>query len=201
MKIKAFFLTKTVIFIAQIFIISLLIISFNYDIKLSLDLGISETQERIIQFLANYVLFDDLHSLIFIYLIWLTTSLIPIFLFNDIKRAYSMNITTYFFPNFFVYTFLYRYSRNYFDINFVFHILHTILLGLTIILISIFLSLFLKKMRKIKPKTHLEDLQIVFKNIKSKCTNCGAEFDSSPIYCYNCNTKLIFNQEENARLK
>ncbi|MHA1914955.1 MAG: hypothetical protein ACW986_14785 [Promethearchaeota archaeon] len=56
-------------------------------------------------------------------------------------------------------------------------------------------------MRKIKPQTYAEDLENIAKSIKSKCTNCGAEFESSPMYCYNCNTKLLLNQEENARLK
>ncbi len=201
MKIKAFFLSKIVVFIIQILILSIFIVTFKYTINLSLDVGISALQDKIIQILANYVLFNNRNSLLFIYSIWIATSLVPIFMFNNVKKASSMNLTTYFFPNFFVYTFLYYHSRNYFEIHFGFHLLHSILLGLIIILISISLSILLKKVRKIKPQAYLEDLENIARSIKSKCTKCGTEFDSSPLYCYNCNAKLIYDQEENARLK
>lgn len=201
MKIKAFFLSKIVVFIIQILVLSIFIVTFKYTINLSLDVGISAIQEKIIQILANYILFNNRNSFVFIYSIWLITSLIPVFLFTNMKRAYTMNLTSYFFLNFFVYIFLYQHSRGYFENHFGFHFLHSILLGLIIILLSISLSILLKKVRKTKPQAYFEDLENIARSIKSKCTKCGAEFDSSPLYCYKCNTKLVNDQEENARLK
>ncbi|MHA2280845.1 MAG: hypothetical protein ACXAC5_08335 [Promethearchaeota archaeon] len=112
-----------------------------------------------------------------------------------------MNLTTLFFPNFFVFTFLYQHSEDYFNSNFLFHLLHAILIGLIITLISLIISLSLKKIRKVKIDAQLEDLQIVANNIKSKCPNCGTEFDSTPTFCYNCNSKIILKTEDNVEFR
>ena len=123
-------------------------------------------------------------------------SLIPDFLYNNFKKAYSLNLLTFFFLNFFAFTFLYQHSKEYFDDNFLFHLLNSILLGLIITAISYLISIFLKYINKDKNDDHLEDLHTVANQIKSKCPKCGTEFDSTPTYCYNCNTKLIPKPEE-----
>ncbi len=197
MKVIDFFRSKIILFIIQILILSLFIFYFRYHITINFDTTVSIPQKGIIQFLANYVLFNNSSGMIFIYLIWIIVSFIPTFLYNNFKRAYSMNLMTFFFPNFFVHTFLYQHSVNYFNSNFLFHFLHSILIGLLITAFSLFISISLKKIWKVKTVDHLEDLQIIAYQIKSKCPKCGTEFDSTPIFCYNCNTKLILKPEEN----
>ena len=201
MKIIDFFRSKIILFIIQILILSLFIFYFGYQFNIIFDIDASSAQKRITQFIANYVLFNDLSGLLFMYFIWILVSIIPIFLYNEFKKAYSMNIMTFFFPNFFVYIFLYRYSRDYFNSKFSFHLLHSILLILLIVMVSIGISLILKKITKVKIEEQIEDLNVIISNIRSKCPNCGTEFNSTPIYCYNCNTKLILKSEENVGVR
>ncbi|MHA2034843.1 MAG: hypothetical protein ACW98X_00325 [Promethearchaeota archaeon] len=180
---------------------SFLIYIFNYSVDINFDSDVSIPQELIIQFIANYVLFRNPFGMLFIYLSWIVVSFIPDLLQNNFKRAYSTNLATFFFPNFFVYTFLYQHSEDYFSSNFLFHLLHTILIGLIITFISFVISLSLKKIRKVNTDTQLENLQIVANKIKSKCQTCGTEFDSTPTFCYNCNSKIIIKPEENVEFR
>jgi uncharacterized membrane protein (DUF485 family) len=191
-----FFKSKIIIFVIQIVILSLIIYSFDYKFDINFDIGISKEHKKIIQFLANYIMFDKLSNLLFIYLIWILVSLIPIFSFNNYKKAYSMNLTTFFFPNFFFYIFLDRYSPDYFDSNFPTHFFQTIILGIFIVSISIGLSLVLKAIIKPRAAVKYEDLQLIASKCKSKCPKCGTEFNSNPQFCYNCNTKLTMNTED-----
>jgi len=185
----------------QILILSLFLFCFEYKFSINFDIDASNAQKKITQFIVNYVLFDNLTGLLFIYLIWILVSFIPIFLYNNYKKAYSMNIMTFFFPNFFGFIFLKRYSHEYFSSKFSFHLLHSILLIIFIIMISIGGTLTLNKIIKGKAEERIEDLHVVISNIKSKCPNCGTEFNSTPIYCYNCNTRLIIKSEENVGIK
>jgi len=153
-------------------------------------MGVTGEHQAIIQFLANYILFDNLSGLLFIYVIWILVSLIPIFIFNNFQKAYSMNLLTFFFPNFFLYVFLSRYSPEYFNSNFQFHFLHTILLGIVIVGISILLSLLLKKIKKLKIELQIEDLHAIASRSKSLCPYCGTKFESIPKFCYVCNADL-----------
>jgi len=166
MKILEFFRSRIILFVVQIFLLTLLISTIRYTVQITFNSGISNEQRWIVQILANYVLFNNLSGLYFIYIAWILISLIPIFLYNDLKKAYSMNLITFFFPNFFLYVFLSRYSKEYFNSHFTYHILHTILLGIIIIALSIGISLFLKKVRKVKPETRDSELQIISDQIK-----------------------------------
>ena len=196
MKIKEVFRSKVIIFIIQIFILSLVLVSFKYTSPINFDSIVSPPQERIIQTIANYVLFKDFSGLIFIYSIWISISFIPIIAYNSFKRAYSMNLLTFFFLNFFVYTFLSKYSPIYYKSNFLFHIIPTIFIGLMIVGVSLGGSFILKKLRKTKIETQIEDLHIIMNQIKSKCPKCGTEFNSTPIYCYKCNSNIILESED-----
>lgn len=180
-------------FIIQILILSLIIYLFDYRFNMVFDTGISDERKIIIQFIANYILFDpnNITDLYFIYISWMLVSLIPIFIFNDYKKAYSMNLTTFFFPNFFFYVFLYRYSPNYFNSYFQTIFLQTIILGLCIVIFSLSLALILKKIRKPKEEALYENLKAIEQEINIKCPHCGIEFNSSPKYCYNCLNELI----------
>jgi len=197
MKILDFFRSKVIVFIIQIFILSLVLVSFNYSSPINFDVNVSPPQERIIQTIANYVLFRDFSGLIFIYSIWISISFIPIIVYNSFKRAYSMNLLTFFFPNFFVYTFLSKYSPNYYKSNFLFHIIPTIFIGLILVVVSFGGSFILKNLGKTKTEAHIEDLHIIMNQIKSKCPNCGTIFNSTPIYCYKCNLKIMIKNEDN----
>jgi len=189
--------SKIVIFLFQIVILSLIIYSFDYKFNINFDTDISIEHKKIIQFLANYIMFDNLYNLVFIYSIWIIISLIPIFIFNDYKKVYSTNLTTFFFPNFFFYVFLRNHYRLYFNANFLNLFIKTIILGIFIVSLSIVLALTLKAIIKPNAEVQYKDLQLIASKCKSKCPKCGTEFNSIPQFCYNCNTKLIANMEDN----
>jgi len=192
MKKLKIFKFKLVNFIIQISILSLFIYFFNYEYIINFDKSVSIERRDIIQFLANYILFDanDLFAVYFIYLSWSLISLFPIFNFKDYKKAYSLNLTTFFILNFFFYVFLQRYSPNYFNSNFQILITQTIILGIFIGLFSIGLSIILIKITKLIGKNHFEDLKLIEAKNKTICPNCGTQFNSIPQYCYNCLKEL-----------
>ena len=161
--------------------------------EIEFDPDISAERKAIIQFLANYIAFN-LDGLLFIYSIWIFVALISIFVFVDYKKAYAMNLTTFFFPNYFFYVFLWRYSRNYFDLYFPVLMWQTFLLGVFITFISIVLSLLIKKLVK-HEKVVIEDLKAIEAKNKFKCPFCGTEFNSIPKFCYNCSKEMIKEQE------
>ena len=200
MKFINFLRSKTILFVFQISILSIFLWYSGYEFSITFDSTVTISQKRIIQFIANYILFDNLPGMFFIYFIWILTSLIPIFVHNNLKKAYSMNLMTFFFPNFFVFAFLYKISRDYFNSTFLHHFLHSFLLGAIIIMVSIGISLILRSIMKVKIKEQIDNLNIILKNIKSKCPNCGIEFNSTPIYCYNC-SKIILKTEDNVGIK
>jgi len=200
MKIIDVFRSRIILFIIQILLLSLFIYSIGYYIEINLDIGISIEREKILQILANYTLFNDLFGLFFLYISWILVSLIPIFIYNNFKKAYSMNLMTFFFPNYFLYIFLWRYSREYFNSYFQFHFLHTFLLGIVIAGLSIAFSLILKKVLKFKSETQLEDLSLIANKNRIECPKCGAEFNSIPKFCYNCNADLtVIIKEKNGK--
>ena len=176
MKTIEIFRKRLVLFIIQTLILNLIVFYFGYHVSLSFEIWATTEQKAIIQFLANYILFDILPGLFFIYLIWILVSLIPIFIYFDIKKSYSMNLITFCFPNFFLYIFLWRYSQGYFDSHFFFHFMHTILLGIVIICLSIGLSLVIKKILKSKLRPQIEDLHSIANESKIICPKCGTEF-------------------------
>ena len=198
MKIIDVFRSRIILFMIQILLLTLFIYVIGYQNEISLDVGISMEREKIIKVLANYTLFDNFVGLNFLYTSWILVSLIPIFIYNNFKKAYSMNFMTFFFPNFFLYVFLWRYSRDYFNSNFQFHFLHTILLGIVLVGISIGFSLILSKVIQFKTEIQMEDLSTIASTSKVVCPNCGIEFESIPKFCYNCNSNLtLISKDKN----
>lgn len=187
-KFKKVLRSKLMIFIVQIAILSVFIYLVDYAFKIDFDSNITEERREIIQFLANYILFDTKNSygIILICVSWIIVATLPILAFNDYKKATSLNFTTFFFPNFFFYVFLYRYSRNYYDSHFPHLFTLTIFLGAIILCYSIVVSLVLKKIKKPKKKAAFENLKLITQKNKSKCPYCGTNFDSIPKYCYKC---------------
>ncbi|TFG08338.1 MAG: hypothetical protein EU539_02575 [Promethearchaeota archaeon] len=165
---------------------------------INFDAGISSERRMIIQFLANYIMYDsnNLMKVIFIYISWMVICLIPILNFNNYKQAYSMNLYTFFFPNFFFYVFLYRYSPNYFDLNLYVLGIKTFILGLLIITFSIGLSILLSKTVRKRGQSQLENFKKLIEKHEYKCPYCGTNMNSISVYCYNCLKKLELDNDE-----
>jgi len=190
MKIKSIFKSKLMVFCIQISILLISNAIFNYRIQLDFDLSTDPRageQQFIIQVLANLILYSTTYGFLYINITWITISLLPILIFNNFKEAYSMNLTTFFFPNFFFYVFYWRYSITSFSSVFPTFLGETIALAITIIIISIGLSLILKLFRNEEKKENIAEIES--KN-SSECPKCGTKFDSKPKYCYNCNSHL-----------
>ena len=191
MKLIKIFENKFVLFCIQFLVLSLLLILFQYHFSISFDVGTSDVHQQIIQFLANYILYDSWYDLILIYLIWLLVSLIPIFIYKNFRKAYSTNLLTFFLPNFFFYVFLNRYSPGYFNLEFFNLIIKSIILCITIVAVSIGLSLIITKLFKKDRTLTEEDFEAIQKETTITCPICGTQFKSVPKYCYNCNSELI----------
>ena len=202
MKLVGVVQKKIVIFMIQIAILSLLIFIFNYRFVLNLQLypptsDTTEDQIAIIEFLATYLMYEDSTDAFFIYICWSLISIIPALIYDDYMKTFKMNLITYLFLNFFLYIFLYRHVNYYFRENFSIIFTKTYITGILITILSIEISLILKKFRKPKSEEELEDLQIITNKIRTKCPKCGTEFNSIPQFCYNCNTRIIKETDEN----
>ena len=205
MKISSFLKKKTVSFILQFILLTVIIYIFNYSFQIEFDPNTEIEQREIIQFLANYVLFLGFNGTIFMYLTWLLVSLVPILTNLNYKKAYSSNLLTFFVLNFFVYVFLFvprqhqdmKVTSDFFNSSFVLLLWNTIILGLMIVIFSIFLSLLFQRIKA----AHLEKSatnQILNDKPLITCPKCGTEFDSIPLYCYNCNSKLTSDEIDNS---
>ncbi|MHA1460272.1 MAG: hypothetical protein ACTSO8_02225 [Promethearchaeota archaeon] len=170
----------------------------NYKLQIEFDPSASE-QQFIIQFLANIILYNNSFGFVYINLTWIIVSLIPILIFSDYKKAYSMNLTTFFFPNFFFYVFYWRYSETYFATLFPTFIIKTIILGITIAFTSITLSLIVKFIKGSIFKANVENLEQIEQLNTTECPKCGTKFDSTPKYCFNCNNLITKELGENIR--
>ena len=190
---------KFVNFIIQIIILSLFINFINYKFAIKFDPGILKERQLIIQFLANYVMYDrdKIFGMTFIYLIWIIACLIPVINFDDYKSAYSTNLYTFFFPNFFFYIFLNRYSPNSFNSYFTTFIINTLILGVTLLIFSLGISIILNKTIRNKSKAQLEDFKKIIEKMKFICPYCGTKFNSIPVYCFNCLKELRTDEISN----
>jgi len=196
MKLPKIFKNKFIIICTQFLILSLFLLIFEYHFDIAFDSLTSEVHRQIIQFLANYILYNSWFELVFIYLVWILVGLIPIFIYRNIRKAYSTNLLIFFLPNFFFYIFLSRYSPVYFNLEFPNLIIKSIVLCIIIISISIGLSFLLNILSKKDLTITKEDLDAIQKETTMICPACGTQFKSIPKYCYKCNTKLIKENKE-----
>ena len=196
MRILKIFRSRIVLFIIQFAILSLFLIIFDYSFIILFDSSVSEERKIIIQTLANYIMFEGVNDTIFIYSLWLLVATIPIILYRKVKKVYSLNLLSFFFPNFFFYVFLSRYSPLYFNENFGQLFIKTVILGAILIVYSIGFSLIINHVWKIIKKEKPTQLLDINKKVVSECPQCGTRFDSKPLYCYNCNAKLIDEKQE-----
>ena len=89
-----------------------------------------------------------------------------------------------------------RVTSDFFTVNFIPLIVNSILLGLTITLYSIFLSILLNKIKSARLEKKVSE-KVIDENPLIICPKCGTEFDSIPLYCYNCNSKLTSDEIDN----
>ena len=200
MKIIEIIRSRIILFIIQISVLFLIVHLFEYKFDLNLSsipppINTNDVQIGIIEWLVNYIMYQDLTDLFFIFIIWVLISTIPIVIYNNYRKAYSMNLITFFFPNFFFYVFLFNYYQPYFNVYFFDLFIKTIILGTTIILYSIGLSLILKKIIDFRFEKKGIDLSDIARSGKFVCPKCGVEFESIPKVCYNCNTDLTVKDE------
>jgi hypothetical protein len=201
MKIRSFFKKKTISFILQFILLTFIIYVFSYSFQIEFDPSTEIEQRVIIEFLAKYVLFLGVNGTLFMYSTWLLVSLIPILTNLNYKKAYSTNLLTFFVLNFFVYVFLFvprqnqdiKVTRDFFNSNFMPLLWNSIILGLAIITFSIFLSLLLQRIKSTRLGKNVAD-QILSNEPLIICPKCGTEYDSIPLYCYNCNFKLTSDE-------
>lgn len=188
--------SRLFIFFIQVLALTLAIAAFNHHFSISFDKGITPERQQIIQFLSNYVSVNFYTSnVLFTYISWLIVSLIPTFIFQNYKKAYSTNLTTFFFPNFFFYVFLSRYSPDFFEANFTTLLINTIFLAIIITLFSIGMSLILHKLTEENIESQQADLNRIKEKIQSTCPHCGTKYESSPLFCYNCLKKMTIEPE------
>ncbi len=188
---------KIVIFLLQFFIFSSILWVTHYQYAIEFDSGILEIRKRVIQFLANYIFYESVSANIFIYSCWILISLVPILVYFDYKRAYSVNLITFFIPNFFFYVFLSRYSPTYFNLKFSELITQTLILGITIVAFTISSCLILSKIKK-EVMRKRKELKPISMQVETICPYCGTHFQSTPKYCYNCSKEIVHeaNQDE-----
>ena len=191
MRILKIFRSRIVLFIIQFAILSLFLIIFKYSFTIVFDSSVSEERKVIIQVLVNYIMFEGANDTIFIYSLRLLVATIPIILYRKVKKVYSINLLSFFFPNFFFYVFLSRYSPLYFNENFGQLFIKTVILGAILIVYSVGFSLIINRIWNLIKKEKPTQLLDINKKIVSQCPKCGTRFDSKPLYCYNCNAKLI----------
>jgi len=192
-------------FFIQILLLSIIIFSFEYQVSLNLDGSLNAEREWIIQTLANYILYDyqgfNFLSILFIYSSWLGISLIPIIIFREPIKAYSINLTTLFFPSFFFYVFLNRYSPDLFEAHFWDFFNQTIILAVVLAVFSILVSLGLKMIFQSSSQKQSENFERLVAQIRTKCPHCGTEFESKPKYCYNCSKEIAIIQNNSENLE
>ncbi len=201
MKKRNLFKSKLVLFCIQIFMLISFVVIFKYEFQIEFDLSTDPRageQQFVIQFLASFIMYNNSFGFVYINLTWIIVSLIPIFIFNDFKKAYSMNLTTFFFPNFFFYVFYWRYSEMNFNALFPTFIINTIILGLILVIESIALSLILKFIKSFRNNTETDNLKQIEALNRIECPICGTQFDSIPKYCFNCNNLITNELGENS---
>jgi hypothetical protein len=180
-------------FIIQLFLLILIIFFCNHHFQIeSLRFEIISPQRRsIIQFLGNLILYNDTDGQIIIYTSWLLISFVPILIYREPRPAFNANIKFIFFVNFFFYIFTYKYLPNYFNEYFWDLFLRTLILSSILIFITLITTYLFQKIKKRWKSVRTHDLQKIAQKIRSKCPNCGTEFNSQPVYCYNCSSKLF----------
>jgi hypothetical protein len=88
-----------------------------------------------------------------------------------------------------------RVTSDFFTSNFVPLLWNSIILGIIILIYSFLISVLLKKLKSSQLEKKRANLLLDNEPLMV-CPKCGAKFDSIPLYCFNCNSKLTVNEPE-----
>ncbi len=196
-----FLKSRFIIIFLMIIIISILIFSLNGRISLPLDSFILDEQKLIIEILASYFLAEIPiqfnQALINIYLAWTLGALFASLILANPKKTLTNITILIFFISFFLLIFGFRHSPNYFTSFFPQIFIHIIFLSIYISLFSFISAFFIEKIYKKfqKSENHEIRLEVLARSNKIKCPHCGTEYESVPLYCYNCLKKIKSNNE------
>lgn len=199
--ISKVFKSKIGIFIIQVLILTLSILFYNYSFTISFDSGISIERKMIIQFLGNYILVGNITDAIFLYSIWTIVTMLPVFILRNSRRALGANLKLIFFPNFFFYLFLSRYSPDYFNSTWLILLLPFLIFAIIIILLSFLIPKIFQMLKRRDKEAQLQEVQKIANENRKICPNCGAKFESTPIFCYKCSKRLIAKEEKKQQNK
>jgi len=196
-----FLKSRFIIIFLMIIIISILIFSLNGRISLPLDSIILDEQKLIIEILASYFLAEIPiqfnQALINIYLAWTLGALFASLILANPKKTLTNTTILIFFISFFLLIFGFRHSPNYFTSFFPQIFIHIIFLLIYISLFSFISAFFIEKIYKIfqKSENHEIRLEALARSNKTKCPHCKTEYESVPLYYYNCLNKIKSNNE------
>jgi hypothetical protein len=181
----------------QVLVLSFFIFGFSYSVPLTLDTGIIYERLVIIQFLGNYILIETVLNAIFLYGVWTLVAFIPILLLKDSRKALGANLKLMFFPNFFFYLFLSRYSPHSFSSIWLNLLVPFLLFAIWIIALSVLVPKIFQKLKTPKKDAQLQELRNIAEENRAECPKCGAKFESTPLFCYKCSTRLIKEENQN----
>ncbi len=189
-ELKKIVQSKLFCFLIQCLILYVSVNLVRYSIYIPISSDTTFERHLIINFLSDYVIFNTLQEMGFMFLLWFYVSLVPIIIFLDYRKSYVVNLTTFFVINFFFYAFLFKYAKLKFDSVFSVLFPRTIVLALFVLLSTFVLSLILEALVDTFIKPDYNNLELLYQNSRSTCPNCGETFESIPIYCYNCNAMI-----------
>jgi len=196
-----FLKNRFIIIFLMIIIISLLIFSLNGRIILPLDLIILDERKLIIEILASYFLAEIPiqfnQTLINIYFAWTLGALFSSLILANPKKSLTNTIILAIFISYFLLIFGFRHSPNYFNSFFPQIFIQIIFLLIYISLFSFVSAFFIEKIYQKfqKSENHKIRIEVLASSNKIKCPHCGTEYESIPLYCYNCLKKIKSNNE------
>lgn len=191
--------SKIGIFTLQAAILSIFIFGFNYSFPIAFDSGITYERAMIIQLLGNYILVATPSDALFLYGVWTLAAIIPIILLRDARRAFGANLKLCFFPNFFFYLFLSRFSPSYFNSTWLVLFVPFLLFAIPILVLSVMVPKVYHKLKLGDSEAKSHQIRKIAEENRTICPNCGAEFESVPIFCYKCSTRLIPQEKESEK--
>ncbi|MFO8019119.1 MAG: hypothetical protein R6U96_10820 [Promethearchaeia archaeon] len=199
-KLRLITESKIFLFLIQMGLLYTLKFVFQYEYKIAFDETISSFHRDLIKFLGGFFLFGPAGSLPLLpYVSWTLAALVPILIHRKPKKAYSLNLLTFFLINFFFYVFLERYSSNFYYAHNFSLFLQSIILGIYLFGISISLGFVFQKLGENSQEENRMNLEKIVERTRSECPYCGTKFESIPEYCYKCSKKIPVSEKSEIR--
>ena len=205
MKKLKFLENRFIIISLTTIIISFLIFSLNGKIRLPLDSDILDERKIIIEILSSYfsadfsaeIPFQFNQALFNFYLAWSLGALFASLILANPKKSATNSIILVFFICYFLLIFGFRYSPDYFNLIFPQLFIQILFLVIYSSLFSFISAYFFEKIYKKfqKRENHERNREALAKSNRIKCPYCGTEYESIPLYCYNCSKKIESNNK------